>query len=423
MRRTTRGSVFILALAVTAGLIAILAATAGTVGIVERARINRVEAMRARRAAYSGIQYALSSLTGQSTTATGQKDTWATMGTSAYSSPANIEYVVGDGTFRVQVVDACSLVDLNSAGQSELQTLPLTQAQIDCLLDWRSPGDSPRVDGAKDSYYNSLPNPYNAKLARLDTLDELLQVQGFTRDTIYDTPTTATNVSLTVGTSGPQPTLASISTVDATAVLPSGGGRIAVYNRGGNVTQLTRQLRSRGLPVNLVTQIVQRRPLTSYGAVLRLPGMTNALAKICIDSLSVSAATTAEGRINVNTASQAVLNTLPGMTTDVADAIVTQQTTPLTSLGDLFDITGVTAQSAQGFIDSITVGSHTFLIRAIGATGNTKVSLEATVTLGTTGATITKIVEEPFPNMDVRWNWADVATMSTLVDPTQLNQQ
>ena len=423
-RRTQRGVAFIIALGTVAGLVAIVASIAATVQVSAEARINREAAKRARVVAMSGIQYAFSSLQSQSATTAGQTDAWATMGCSAATAPADTVFQVADGYFRVQVVDGCSLIDVNTAPTTQLMNLPLTQEQVDSLTDWRSAGETPQPDGAKDAFYNALTQPYNAKLGRLDTVDELLQVQYFTRDVLYDAPTsTTTNSQMTTQANGQQPILASLITVDATAPIPTGGGRINVSTTGGNLVQLSQQLRASGLPIALVTQIIQRRPFTTFGALLRLPGVTTQQATTMLNRLQVGGAATAEGRINLNTANQSVLSTLPNLQSDIASAIVTQQATPLTSISQLMAVPGMTVTMAAGIVDSVTVGSQTFLIRTIGWVGNTGVALEATVSVANGAAKITKIVDQPFPNMDARWNWADAATTNMLVDPTQVPAQ
>lgn len=52
------------------------------------------------------------------------------------------------------------------------------QALSDCILDWRSPSNVKRPLGAKNEYYQSLPNPYSCKNGRFDVPEELLLVKG-----------------------------------------------------------------------------------------------------------------------------------------------------------------------------------------------------------------------------------------------------
>jgi general secretion pathway protein K len=56
---------------------------------------------------------------------------------------------------------------------------------VDCILDWKDADDLTRLHGAEDDYYKSLPNPYKAKNANFDNLEELLLVKGVTPEIFY----------------------------------------------------------------------------------------------------------------------------------------------------------------------------------------------------------------------------------------------
>lgn len=56
---------------------------------------------------------------------------------------------------------------------------------VDSILDWKDVDNLTRLNGAEDDYYTSLPNPYKAKNANFDNLEELLLVKGFTSDILY----------------------------------------------------------------------------------------------------------------------------------------------------------------------------------------------------------------------------------------------
>jgi len=58
---------------------------------------------------------------------------------------------------------------------------------VDSILDWIDTDDLRRLNGAEDDYYQSLPNPYKAKNARLDTLEELLLIKGMSPDILFGT--------------------------------------------------------------------------------------------------------------------------------------------------------------------------------------------------------------------------------------------
>ena len=51
---------------------------------------------------------------------------------------------------------------------------------VDSILDWVDPDDLHHVNGAEDNYYESLPEPYKAKNAPFDSIEELTLVRGIT---------------------------------------------------------------------------------------------------------------------------------------------------------------------------------------------------------------------------------------------------
>jgi general secretion pathway protein K len=56
---------------------------------------------------------------------------------------------------------------------------------VDGILDWRDADDEHRLHGAESDYYLSLPKPYTAKNAPLDSLEELLMIKGVTPELYY----------------------------------------------------------------------------------------------------------------------------------------------------------------------------------------------------------------------------------------------
>lgn len=58
---------------------------------------------------------------------------------------------------------------------------------VDSILDWKDGDDVHRMHGAENDYYMSLPHPYKSKDANFTSLEELLLVQGVTRDILYGT--------------------------------------------------------------------------------------------------------------------------------------------------------------------------------------------------------------------------------------------
>jgi type II secretory pathway component PulK len=399
--RLRRGGILLITLGTIAALMAILVAVASTQLVSVQAVTNRIQARRARIIAESGIQYGLALLANQDPNQTLQADDW-------FTEPGQVgatSYTVGVESFRMQIVDAAGLVNLNSATEAQLSTMPLTQEQIDSLLDWREPGNTPRTDGGKDEYYNQLATPYNAKLQALNSLEELLLIKGFTPRSLYEpqTDVVTTAQQLPEKTDGTLPTLYDLSTVDSTSSMVGATGQAKPnINSVQNVQQLIQQLGNPGLAM----QIFNRRgQLTTYNALLGVPGMSTQSARLLVSTYSVSNATTVTGKINLNTANDAVLSTIPGMQPDIATAIINQQATGFTDLSNLFDIAGYTIDIARQTLDSFSVNSQSFLIRVLASAGSRHLSVEALVSISAAGPKVLKVTELPIADMSTRWSW------------------
>jgi general secretion pathway protein K len=104
---------------------------------------------------------------------------------------------LGGGYYRVRLLDESGKIDLNLAPEVILRSLLnslnlpgedkdlLVNTIVDSILDWRDPDDFHRLQGAESDYYQSLPNPYKAKNANFDTVEELILVKGVTAEILY----------------------------------------------------------------------------------------------------------------------------------------------------------------------------------------------------------------------------------------------
>ncbi|MBQ27588.1 MAG: hypothetical protein CMH81_05540 [Nitrospiraceae bacterium] len=102
------------------------------------------------------------------------------------------QVTLDNGTAEVRIYDEGGKINLNEANGSTLRellsTLRLEQSIsgiVDPILDWRDPDNNYHRNGAEDTYYLSLPEPYHAKNGPFDTMDELLWVKGITPDIFY----------------------------------------------------------------------------------------------------------------------------------------------------------------------------------------------------------------------------------------------
>lgn len=418
MRRTRRGGVFVITLVVMTGLVGILVAASAEQRIETLARIHRLETQRAEEIAKGAFQRALAELAGAGTVSTGAtatttyttlQDNWASLG-----NGGDEKFIVGGGSFRLEVVDACSYVNVNTATEEQLQKLNLTDEQIACLLDFREPGQTPRALGAKDEYYNNLENPYNAKLAPFETVDELLQVKGFVAKDLYEPIENVSNSSTAItGNQDDQPVLADLLTTDSAslAYTPEGQARQNI----NTANQQTLQQRLGSLPLALA--IIQRRnqgTFTTLGQVLQVQGFNTQSAKALVNYFTIGNAQRQEGKINVNTATEEVLNSVPNITPDVASAIVSRQSSGIQQLGDIFDVPGYTLQMAAQSIDRFTTESEVFHVRVLARVGSTEIARVGIVESNNGTWRLKRIETPPVANVAIdRWNWSETTSSET----------
>jgi general secretion pathway protein K len=101
-----------------------------------------------------------------------------------------------NGSYQYRITDESGKIDINALTDSSgiilnnlLVNLGINKETadtiVDSILDWKSPTDLHRLHGADSSYYLSLPDPYKAKNANFDSLEELLLVKGVTLDILY----------------------------------------------------------------------------------------------------------------------------------------------------------------------------------------------------------------------------------------------
>ena len=98
--------------------------------------------------------------------------------------------------FRFGATDESGKINLNSLLQWDpsgnlaeqiLTNLGIPDEVANAIIDWIDPDDTPRSGGAESSTYSSQQPPYFAKNGPLDTLEELLLVQGVTWDLLFGT--------------------------------------------------------------------------------------------------------------------------------------------------------------------------------------------------------------------------------------------
>ncbi|MCC6445833.1 MAG: general secretion pathway protein GspK [Armatimonadetes bacterium] len=373
MKKGREGFILVEILVVIACLMALMAMLTQDQRAALQETQDRLRQRRAEIAMRSAVARALAALENADPNLVTLQDEWALLGDGGSEG-----FNLGDAAFRLEIIDAGSLVNINQASEEHLRLLPIDTEPLESLLDWRETGLTARPDGAKDEYYNGLAQPYNARLGSLETLNELLLIRGWTARMLYRPPdeTLTTAASLEDEDGDPLP-LAAVLTVSSGAPNTRATGEARVNIGQGGVSAET--LAQLGLNPQLALQVAAGAPYTSFRQLWNATGLTPENMQPLLDALAFSAGTRLAGKININTALPAVLKTLPEMTSDIAEAIVSRQASGFGSLGELTSVPGLSGALLADIADLCAVGSDTWIVRAYGESGGVGAAAEVTV--------------------------------------------
>ena len=121
--------------------------------------------------------------------------------------------------------------------------------------------------------------------------------------------------------------------------------------------------------------------------------------KTIVDKVTTSDDATLPGRVNINTASLEILEILPGMDENKANAIITrrkvdsstttatqqQGTGPFDNLGQLLDVSGIDENTFRSLVDNVSYRSCVFYIKSEGVTTDKKVIQTCTAVVDRSG--------------------------------------
>jgi type II secretory pathway component PulK len=296
----------------------------------------------------------------------------------------------GDGqeTTRWGVRDEAAKLNVNLATRDQLLKLPgMTDQIADSILDWRDADEDTRESGAESSYYNSLTPAYGAKNAPIESLEELLRVQGIDESVLYGEDRNL-NGLLDPGENDPgspfppnngdgllQRGLIDYLTVFSSDrnVTKDGRQRMNIAGRV-NPADFMQRLTAAGMAADEATRIIgwaTRRnapPIRSIADFLDAPGVDEAAFAILADELSTTDALSTPGKININTASKEVISCIPGLTDDEVQAIVGARVNgeaDLSSPAWLLRVLNKTKVKAA--FDYVTTNSYQFTIHVAAA--------------------------------------------------------
>jgi len=280
---------------------------------------------------------------------------------------------LGDGWFKLEIIDTASCVNINTADLLQLSALISSESGVAAsIVDWRDPDDRPTViegdaggAGAETDYYQSLNPPYAAKNAPFDTVEELLLVRGVTPAILYGA--SGVNVSTLEEDPDSERPLVDMLTTYSKELNVASDGTPRVNIKTASREDLQSKL---GLSAQLAQRLIENRgqngeSLNSIADLLNIPGFDRRLMQQIGDKITVTDGEYRNGVVNINTAPAAVLATIPDVEEETVAAVIQarQGGTTFRGLNDLFQITSLNREQLQTLVDHVCTKSSVYLVR------------------------------------------------------------
>jgi type II secretory pathway component PulK len=300
---------------------------------------------------------------------------------------------VTDQIYMAGIVDESSKLNINVATSAELTNLPgMTPVASDSLLDWVDADSTPRANGAESDFYEQLAEPYDAKNAPFETVEELSLVNGWdkgllfgydvNRDGVVDqnelnAAGTETALEDANGNSrGMFNWLTCYSHEPNTASDGSTRVNVNAASTNGLSKLLTKKLSS-----SRATQIITRiravvashpggNAFSSIGSFYRASGMTITEFGQVSDYITTTSAKTLTGLIDVNTAPLEVLECLPGLTESDAETLIGSQSTSNDGQGISWVFNAIAPTKAVAISNLITSRSFVYSADIVAVSGD-----------------------------------------------------
>jgi len=321
-------------------------------------------------------------------------------------------------SFEVSIEDEAGKLNINYATEEMLSKLLDDPELAAAIIDWRDRDDTPGAGGAESSYYLGLDDPYQARNNFFRTVDEIMLVRGMTRERFYRSilgkPPLAElltvysvdenvdrrgQIRLNLNTASESELRQRLGDVlseeDIRAILS--------FRRGGSQGQ-SRPEEPESAERPRLRQTPARPPgqpelegsteepgergerFKSVGDLLRVRGLSREKVRRIADRVTITDERLVPGRVNINTADEAVLACLPGMDETLAREIVEfreGENGPFEDIGELLAIESITPEVYREIAELITVSSTAFRILSIGRddNGEARATVECVVTM------------------------------------------
>jgi general secretion pathway protein K len=164
-----------------------------------RATRNFKDGVLAGHLAEAGLENAIREIVGQGTVVAEGDDGLLTFYTSeriALKRLPREAVTLASGHYSYRITDEGARININTAPAALLdRLLQLMHIEkedrdviVDSIQDWRDDNDEHRLSGAEsDDYYLTLPVPYRARNADIESVNELLQIKGITPELFHGT--------------------------------------------------------------------------------------------------------------------------------------------------------------------------------------------------------------------------------------------
>lgn len=360
-----RGSVLVLVLWITFGLIVLAVYFANSMSMELRGAANRVASVQAEHIDEGAANYVAYILSTYGTNGIMPNLTQNLPDFRTTGVPVGDCYFWLIGRSDLQtlperpafgLIDEASKLNLNTATLEQLESLPNMTAEFAAaIIDWRDSDSDITDSGAEDETYARLNPPRRAKNAPFETTEELRLVYGSTLQLLYgedanlngalDLNENDGNLSLPYDNNDGRldPGLFEYCTVYSRqpSTRADGSPRINVANQQGR--QQLPQLLSTVLSEDRANQIVSAVGNRTFQSVLEFYAASEMTAdEFALIHTDIATSTNAQvGLVNVNTASEAVLACIPGIGVDYAASLVTYRAANPTRLNSMAWVTEV----------------------------------------------------------------------------------
>lgn len=403
----SRGSTFVVVLWIAFGLVSLALYFANAMSLEFRAADNRACGLAAEEAIDGAARYVAAVLSTRPTNGIAPDPSTylceaVPVGEAHFWLIGRDPQPVGGVTRPVfSLVDEASRINLNSATTNMLEYLPRMTADLtEAILEWR---DTNGGSGSFASYYALNNPPYQNKSAPFETVDELRLLYGADAYTLVGEDANFNGILDPNEADDNRDSIADPGTLDSVTIYSrepntysNGTARVSLKNVTvtGDLPNLLQSLLGTARTEEILTRLglgatSPRGGPGGGGAVTvsftsplhfyRASGMTADEFARVFRTVTVASGGVIEGRVNVNSASAAVLACLPGLCDypDLAQTLVSYREQNPDRLGSIAWVVDALGQSNSQVLDAlqardcITTDSYQFTadIAAIGPFG------------------------------------------------------